>query len=50
MEDAKVGGAKDSAGRPVSKLLITSSHAVAKDHHGSHAMIHGSFTYEVLNK
>ena len=42
MEDAKVGGAKDSAGRPVSKLLITSSHAVAKDHHGS-------FTYEVPN-
>ena len=41
MEDAKVGGAKDSAGRPVSKLLISSSHAVAKDH--------GSFTYEVPN-
>ena len=42
MEDAKLGGARDSAGRPVSKLLISSSHAVAKDHHGS-------FTYEVPN-
>ena len=42
MEDAKVGGAKDSAGRPVSKLLISSSHAVVKEHHGS-------FTYEVPN-
>ena len=42
MEDAKVGGAKDSAGRRVSKLLISSSHAVATDHHGS-------FTYEVPN-
>ena len=35
MEDSNVGGAKDSAGRPVSKLLVSSSHAVAKDHHGS---------------
>ena len=42
MEDAKVGGAKDSAGRPVSKLLVSSSHAVAKDHHGS-------FTYQLPN-
>ena len=42
MEDAKVGGAKDSAGRPVSKLLVSSSHAVAKDHHGS-------FTYQCPN-
>ena len=42
MEEAKLGGARDSAGRPVSKLLISSSHAVAKDHHGS-------FTYEVPN-
>ena len=42
MEDAKVGGAKDSAGRPVSKLLVSSSHAVVKDHHGS-------FTYEAPN-
>ena len=42
MEDAKLGEAWDSAGRPVSKLLISSSHAVAKDHHGS-------FTYEVPN-
>ena len=42
MEDTKLGGARDSAGRPVSKLLISSSHAVAKDHHGS-------FTYEVPN-
>lgn len=42
MGDAKVGGAKDSAGRSVSKLLTPSSHAVAKDDHGS-------FTYEVRN-
>ena len=42
MEDTKLGGTRDSAGRPVSKLLISSSHAVAKDHHGS-------FTYEVPN-
>ena len=42
IEEAKLGGAKDSAGRPVSKLLVSFSHAVAKDHHGS-------FTYEVPN-
>ena len=42
MEDTKLGGAKDIARRPVSKLLISSSHAVARDHHGS-------FTYEVPN-
>ena len=42
MEESKSGGAKDSAGRPVSKLLISSSHAVVKDHHGS-------FTYQVPN-
>jgi hypothetical protein len=35
MEDtAKLGGARDSAGRPVSKLLVSSSHAVSKVHHG----------------
>ena len=29
MEDStKVGGARDSAGRPVSKLLVSSSHAI----------------------
>ena len=42
MEESKSGGAKDSAGRPVSKLLISSAHAVVKDHHGS-------FTYQVPN-
>ena len=42
MEDAKVGGAKDSAGRLVSKLLVSSSHGVARGHHGS-------FTHEVPN-
>ena len=42
MEDARTGGVKDIAGRPVSKLLISSSHAIQKDHHGS-------FTYEVPN-
>ncbi len=35
MEDStKVGGARDSAGRPVSKLLISRSHAVKREHHG----------------
>ena len=42
MEESKSGGAKDSAGRPVSKLLISSAHAVVKDHHGS-------FTHQVPN-
>ena len=40
MEDRKVGGAMASARRSVSKLLVSSSHTVAKDHHGS-------YTYEV---
>ena len=42
MQESKSGGAKDSAGRPVSKLLISSAHAVVKDHHGS-------FTHQVPN-
>ena len=41
MEDStKVGGARDSAGRPVAKLLMSSSHAVKREHHGD-------FHYEV---
>ena len=43
MEDStKVGGARDSAGRPVSKLLVSSSHAIKKVHHGD-------FVFEVPN-
>ena len=34
-QGAQPGEAKDSACCPVSKLLLSSSHAVAKDHHGS---------------
>ena len=43
MEDStKVGGARDSAGRPVSKLLVSSSHSIKREHHGD-------FVFEVPN-
>ena len=41
-ESAKLGGARDSAGRPVSKLFVSSSHAVQREHHGD-------FHYECPN-
>ena len=40
MDGESRGGAVDNAKRPVSKLFISSSHAVSKSHHGD-------FRYEV---
>ena len=40
MDGKSRGGAGDNAKRPVSKLFISSSHAVSKPHHGD-------FRYEV---
>ena len=42
MDGESKGGAVDNAKRPISKLYISSSHAVSKSHHGD-------FIYEVPN-